>query len=93
MGVFHELLFEAHGACCVVSIGLDRGLYKSYLVTVDLVGPPKVVSVEAFTGAASGVAAAGGRVYVADADGALRIYSVNGTSVGAAGVLRVEERP
>ncbi len=75
------------------AIGLDRGLYKSYLVTVDLVGPPKVVSVEAFTGAASGVAAAGGRVYVADADGALRIYSVNGTSVGAAGVVRVEERP
>ena len=75
------------------AIGIDRGLYKSYLVTVDLVGTPKVVSIEAFTGAASGVAAGNGRVYVADADGALRIYAVNGTSIGAAGVVRVEERP
>jgi hypothetical protein len=75
------------------AIGLDRGLYKSYLVTVDLSGAPTVVSIEAFTGAASGVAASGGRVYVADADGALRIYAVNGTSVGTAGVVRVEERP
>ena len=75
------------------AIGLDRGLYKSYLVTVDLSDPPKVVSVEIFTGAASGVAAAGGRVYVADADGALRIYSVAGTIVSPLGVVRVEERP
>src|SRR5690606_10732708 len=63
-------------------VGLDRGLYKSYLVTVDLTAKtPRVVSVEAFTGAASGVTAAGGRVFVADADGAIRTYAVSGTVV------------
>lgn len=39
------------------AIPLDRGIYKSYLVTVALAGTPRVVSIEAFTGAASGVGA------------------------------------
>jgi hypothetical protein len=64
--------------------GIDRSLYKSYLVSVDISGTtPKVVSVEAFTGAASGVAAAGGRVFVADADGALRAYAISPTNGSA----------
>lgn len=75
------------------AIAIDRGLYKSYLVTVTLSGTPKIVSFEAFTGAASGVAVANGRVYVADADGAVRIWSVNGENVAPLGVVRVEERP
>jgi hypothetical protein len=75
-------------------VGIDRGLYKSYLVTVSLASAkPRVVSVEAFTGAASGVSAAAGRVFVADADGALRTYSVSGTEVHPASVLRVEVTP
>jgi hypothetical protein len=76
------------------AIGIDRGLYKSYLVTVDLTpAAPQVVSLEVFTGAASGVAAASGRIYVADADGALRVYAVDGATVSPLGVVRVEERP
>jgi hypothetical protein len=61
--------------------GIDRSLYKSYLVSVDISGVPKVVSVEAFTGAASGVAAANGRLFVADADGALRSYAIAANGV------------
>lgn len=75
------------------AIAIDRGLYKSYLVTVSLAGTPKIVSFEAFTGAASGVAVANGRVYVSDADGVVRVWSVNGDDVAALGAVRVEERP
>lgn len=61
----------------VYVVGIDRSLYKSYLVSVDVTGAePEVLAVEAFTGAASGVAVSGGRVFVADADGALRAYAV-----------------
>ncbi|MBS2019967.1 MAG: hypothetical protein JST00_44295 [Deltaproteobacteria bacterium] len=72
------------------AIGLDRGLYRSYLVTVALTGTPHVVSLEAFTGAASGVVALGDRVVVADADGALRTFSVVGDDVMPVAVTRVE---
>ena len=75
------------------AIAIDRGLYKSYLVTVSLVGTPKIVSFEAFTGAASGVAVASGRVYVSDADGVVRVWSVNGDDVSPLGSVVVEERP
>lgn len=75
------------------AIALDRGLYKSYLITVALTDAPHVVSMEAFTGAASGVAVADGRVYVSDADGAIRVYDVQADDVTPLGAVRVEERP
>jgi hypothetical protein len=60
----------------VYVVGLDRSLYRSYLVSVSLEGSsPKVVALESFTGAATGVAAANGRVFVADADGVIRVYT------------------
>lgn len=55
--------------------GIDRGLYRSYLVSVDISGSlPVVRDVESFSGAASSVAAAGGQVFVTDADGVIRTY-------------------
>lgn len=75
------------------AIGIDRGLYRSYLVTVALEGTPRVLSVEAFTGAASGVVALGNRVVVADADGEFRSYSVTGDTVAPLAVTRVEVKP
>ncbi|NOU29586.1 MAG: hypothetical protein HOO96_16910 [Polyangiaceae bacterium] len=74
----------------VYAVAIDRSLYKSYLVSVRLGAPgsdPVVVATESFTGAASGVAVAGGRVYVADADGFIRIYDVG--AGGAATPSRV----
>ena len=60
----------------VYVVGLDRSIYRSYLVSVTLEnGTPKVVSLESFTGAAAGVATVGGRVFVADADGMIRVYT------------------
>ncbi len=75
------------------AVAVDRGLYKSYLVTVSLAAEPRVVSVEAFTGAASGVAVSADRVFVADADGAVRIYAVHGNDVTPLAVAQVEARP
>jgi hypothetical protein len=75
------------------AVGLERGLYKSYLVTVSLAGSGRLVSVEAFTGGAAGVGVAGERIYVADADGAIRVYSANGDGVAPLGLVRVEARP
>ncbi len=70
--------------------GIDRSLYKSYLVSVDISGAiPSVLSIEAFTGAASGLAAAAGRVFIADADGAIRVYTT--TASGAAELASVAE--
>jgi hypothetical protein len=69
------------------ALGLDRGRYKTYVVAVDLASAsPRVLSVEAFTGAGSAIALAGGRVIVADADGALRAYA---TGTGGLELLAV----
>ncbi len=62
----------------VYAVGLDRGLYRSTLVSIDITGEaPVVVGIESFTGAASGVATAAGRVFVSDADGAIRAYGID----------------
>ncbi len=62
--------------------GIDRSLYKSYLVSVDVsAAAPKVLSIEAFTGAASGVAVSGGRIFLSDADGAIRVYRIAANGV------------
>jgi len=79
----------------VYVVGLDRNLYRSYLVSVSLEGEaPKVVSVESFTGAAAGVASANGRVFVADADGVIRVYTIrpDGAAAPAPG-LSLEVSP
>ncbi len=76
------------------AVAVDRSLYKSYLVTVALGGDaPQVVSLETFTGAASGVAAEAGKVYVSDADGVIRVYNRTGNVVAPLGAVRVEDRP
>ncbi len=76
-------------------LGIDRALYRSYLVTVSLAkGAVRVVSVEAFTGAGAGLAQAGSRLYLADADGEIRVYRTD--TVGAPSLvstLRTEARP
>jgi hypothetical protein len=61
---------------------IDRNLYKSYVVSVDIASTtPRVLSVEAFTGAASGIAVAADRVFIADADGAIRTYAIASNGV------------
>jgi len=62
--------------------GIDRSLYKSYLVSVDISGAtPNVLSVEAFTGAVSGLAVSGRHVFLADADGVIRVYDIAASGV------------
>lgn len=82
----------ADGARAFV-IGIDRSLYRSTLVSVDLTGgTPKVVGFESFTGGAAGVAAARGKVVVADADGRLRTYRIEANGAAKA-VGTVEVKP
>jgi hypothetical protein len=53
----------------------DAARYRSELITVDVSGAvPEVVAVQSWSGAAVGVAEVDGRVFVADADGEVRIY-------------------
>ena len=62
----------------------DRGTYSSALVTVDVTGAePGLLAIETFTGVATGVAADGDRLYVADGDRGIRVYdrSAAGTSL------------
>jgi len=59
----------------VYAIAVDRGRYRTQLVTVDTrSGEPVVGTVVAFAGLATGVAAVGPNVYVADGDRGIRIY-------------------
>ena len=82
----------ADGARAFV-IGIDRSLYRSTLVSVDLTGgTPKVVGLESFTGGAAGVAAGKGKVVVADADGRLRTYRIEANGAAKA-VGTVEVKP
>jgi hypothetical protein len=56
-------------------VATDAAHYRSELVTVDVSGAlPAVIAVDSFNGAAVSMTMAGGRLYVADAEGALRIY-------------------
>lgn len=75
-------------------LGIDRGLYRSTLVTVATAGAvPSVVSTEVFTGAGAGITVTQGRAYVADADGAIRTYDVSGAKPVLTNVLTLEESP
>lgn len=59
----------------VFAIAVDRGRYRTQLVTIDTSsGEPVVGAVVAFAGLATGVAAVGSSVYVADGDRGVRVY-------------------
>jgi hypothetical protein len=70
-------------------VTVDRGLYRSEVVTVSLAGTPYVIGVEAFTGTASGVAVDGDRLYVADADRGVRVWARAGEALEALGVVEL----
>ena len=72
---------------------IDRSLYRSTLVTVSLAGgTPQLVSTEVFTGGAAGVAVAPGRVYVANADGDVRVYrTADGARPTLSSVVSLEQ--
>lgn len=76
------------------AISIDRGTYRSQLVTLDVTGgSPRIVAVDAWTGMASGVAATGEAVYVADRDDGVRLYDVAGDGLDLAGVVSLVEAP
>jgi len=63
-------------------VAADAAHYRSQLVTIDVSGAvPAVVAVDSFNGAAVATATAAGRVFVADAEGTLRIYRVTDSAL------------
>jgi len=72
----------------------DRRSYRSQLVTVLLTpNGPVVGSVTGFTGVASGVAVAGDRLYVADADRGVRVYDPTPVEPSLLGIVDLEVSP
>lgn len=70
----------------------DAARYRSELLTVDVGGAvPHVVGVQSWSGAAVGLTEIDGRLYVADADGEVRVYSASDGSL--AGVVDVRGAP
>ncbi len=75
-------------------VAADRARYKSQLVTIELsVSSPRVTGVEVFTGVAADVAVDGDRLYVADADGAVRVYARTPSADTLVGIARLEVSP
>lgn len=74
------------------ALRVDRGRYRTQLVTVALDrSPPAVVASQAFTGNATGAATANGRLYVADGDRGVRVYDLAGGKPTALGVVELAE--
>jgi len=70
------------------AVSVDRGTYRSQLVTIDIAGgAPRVVAVEAWTGMAAGIAATADGIFVADRDVGVRIYDATADGVGLAAVV------
>jgi hypothetical protein len=75
-------------------VAADRARYKSQLVAIELsAGSPRVAAIEVFTGVAADVAVDGDRLYVADADGAVRVYARSATADTLVGIHRLEVSP
>ncbi len=63
-------------------LAADVGRMRSELVRVDVGGArPLVLGVNAFTGSAVGMTTTADRLYVADADGAIRVYALPGATL------------
>lgn len=62
----------------VYAVAVDRGRYRTQLVSVDLsTGAPVVEDVIAFAGSATGASALGDFLYIADGDRGIRVFDVS----------------
>lgn len=78
----------------VLAVTLDRSTYRSTLVTVTLAGgTPTVAQTEVWSGAASGIGVTQQHAYIADADGAIRVYDLTGAMPSLASVFSLEGAP
>ncbi|MBI5479979.1 MAG: hypothetical protein HY906_14025 [Deltaproteobacteria bacterium] len=72
-------------------VALDRGLYRSSLVTVEVAASGlRLVAIESFTGQATSVAVDGERLYVGDGDRGVRVYQRAGSALVPLGILEVQ---
>jgi hypothetical protein len=72
----------------------DRNLYRSTLLTVKLgAGAAEIVESQAFTGIGMALATDGDRLYLADADRGVRVYSIAENAPLALGVVELEMTP
>src|SRR5690606_15580267 len=72
----------------------DRDIYRSAITTVKLgASSAEIVHTTSFTGIAMAAAVDGQRLYVADADRGVRVYSIATTMPAALGVIDLEAAP
>lgn len=63
----------------VYLVTANRGTYRSAVLSIDVGGDdPGIAAIDTFTGVATGVAADGDRLYVADGDKGIRVYDRSG---------------
>ncbi len=77
----------------VYVVSTDRGRYRTMLVTVSISDTPTVTAVTSFTGMGTGIAAQGGRLYLADGDRGVRIYDTASGSPVEIDVLELGGQP
>ncbi len=75
----------------VFAVSVDRGRYRTQLVTIDLTSGPTVSSVIGFTGMASGIAASADKVFVADGDRGVRVYDTSDGDPSPIGIAELGE--
>jgi hypothetical protein len=72
----------------------DRNVYRSALLTIKLEPTQAtVIHSETFTGVATALAVDGGRLYLADSDRGIRVYSVGANTPEFLGVVELVEAP
>ncbi len=74
------------------AVSVDRGTYRSQVVTLDLGGgTPRVVGIEAWTGMAAGIASTGAGVFIVDRDHGIRIYDIREEGLVLSSVVSLTE--
>ncbi len=89
-----DYIAATYGEGVVYAVAVDRGRYRSQLVTIDVSGgEPVVEGSVAFAGAATGLAIAGGHLVVADADRGLRNFDLSTGSPVLVQILELGDVP
>ncbi|MBL9026011.1 MAG: hypothetical protein JNL21_27715 [Myxococcales bacterium] len=83
-----DYIAGAAGPDRVYAVAVDRGRYRTMLVTIALDGEPTIAGVSSFTGMGTSVVVSGDRLLLADGDRGVRIFD---TTESAPTLLAVDE--
>jgi hypothetical protein len=75
------------------AVATDRGRYRTMLVTVAFSSAPTVTDVKSFTGMATAITTAGGKLFLADGDRGVRVYDITSGTPVAIDILELGAQP